>query len=80
MLTFWTVLAIIQSGDGPVGVTETMGSRPLEDFSGPLRDPFIFAGQNTAWRPGAICHPDPELYGAGPCEARLLRTQKENGN
>ena len=43
VLTFWTGLAVVQSGDGNVGVTETIESRPLEKFIGPPRrtHPFL---------------------------------------
>ena len=46
MPTFWTALAVVQSGDGTFGVTETMESRPLEKICWPVQaNPFVFAAR-----------------------------------
>ena len=43
-------------------------------------EPIGPCGQTRGSRPGAVCHPDPVLCGAGPCGYQLSRRQKENGD
>ena len=51
-------LAVVQSDDGAVGVTETMEFRPLEGICWTARaNRSVVAGPTRVWRPGAICHP-----------------------
>jgi len=52
------------------------GGKNLLDRQG---EPIGPCGQTRVWRPGAICHPDPVLCGAGPCGYQLSRRQRKMG-